>query len=170
MTRELTLSIVLTVFLLEACSRCEEKDDEELILQLIDNGARAAEEHRIGDVIGVTTQDFSTQPGQLDRRATKGVLLMAVRRYKRFKVHYPPPTIQIIQSGLAAETSFPFVIVREGQKVPELSGLADNPKEWLNKVAKLADLYYMKLWFIKEDAAWKVKKAEVNGYREIDEL
>ncbi len=148
-----------------SCSGCEELDDQALIIQLIDRGARSAEKHRVGDLMSLTTDDFLLEPQQMDRRSAKGVVFMVLRRYGKLKVHYPRPSVDVAASRAEAEASFPFVIVREGSKVPNLSQLYDDPEGWLGQVARKADLYYMNLWLVKEDDVWLVNKAKVDGYR-----
>jgi len=70
-TRPWVLLIVGALLL--AFPFCSSKDDERALRALVENAARFAEKHDVGEIMDLTTEDFQAQPGDLDRRGTKRI-------------------------------------------------------------------------------------------------
>ncbi|MCP4680347.1 MAG: hypothetical protein GY854_33640 [Deltaproteobacteria bacterium] len=162
--------LVLSALLVSSCGSCETSDNETQIRALIDKGAAFAQKHDIGELMGLTTDGFQAWPGPRDRQSVKGVLFIAFKRYKKFSVKFPRPTVNVDATGVYAEAKTPFLILREGQSMPDLKDLYDDPDEWVEKVDDLADPYHLELWLIKEDGEWLVRKARLHGLKGLGDL
>ena len=125
--------------LILASGFCASKDDERAIQELVERAARFAEQHDIGEIMDLTTEDFQARPGDLDHRGTKRILFMAFRHYGDLKVVHPRPSIDLDSGGDVASVSVPFLIVKRDQSLPELKGLYSDPKRWVEKVGEGAD-------------------------------
>ena len=79
-----------------ACSGCEEQDDETLIRSMVRHAVGLAEQHKLGDLMKLTTKELTVRPHGMTRQEVKGVLLMAFRRYGKFTIKHPqPPFLKI---------------------------------------------------------------------------
>jgi hypothetical protein len=163
-------AVLLTFIVFSGCSRCETPDDETQIRALVAQGAQLAEKHDLGALIELTTADFVARPQHLDRQSVKGVLLLAFRRYGRFKIRHPRPEVELDPAGGAATATLPFVIVRQGRQVPDLAELYEDPKEWLAEMIELADIYYLELGLTKEDDQWLVRRATLRGLKSLEDI
>ncbi len=152
------------------CNRCETEDDETLLRGIIDRAAKLAEEHDVKELMRLAAKDFQASPGAQDRNATRGMLFMAFQRYGKFSVRFPRPTVNVDQGGAHAEASTPFLIVRDGQGLPDLSDLYNDPDGWVEQLGSMADPYHLELWFVKKDGDWLVRKARIQGLKSIDDL
>ena len=160
----LTASI-FAAHILAGCSGCEKQDDTARIKALIKNAATKAEQHDLGGIMDLATEDFVALPNEMNRRSVKGLLLVAFRQYGKFSIHYPRPTINLDPSSVLAEAIVPFLILRKGRSMPDLSSLYEDPDSWLREAAEVADLFHLELWLIKTDDQWLVKKARIQGTR-----
>jgi len=150
------LPILLVGTLYTACTR---DDDSEQIRMHIAEGVNLAEAHAIGDLLQLATKDLRAMPMNLDRRGVKGVLWQAFKHYGAFTVLYPRPTIAITADAREATTQFPFLIIKKGNPIPGLEKLRDNPMAWIDAVGDAADLYHLRLQWIKKDGDWRVDLA-----------
>ena len=149
------------------CSGCEEQDDEKVLVGMINKAAELAERHDLGELMSMTTDDFVAKPGSRSRQEVKGILLMAFRRYGELTVEHPAPSVEISPSKLTATAEMPFLIVRQGVEMPDLSDLYDDPEAWIEAVGEKADAYHLKLSFRKTDDGWRVEQARVRGTRGV---
>ncbi len=168
-TTFLAFCVLSAGLVLPACSGCEEQDDEAQIRAMFKYAVEMAERHDLGELMDLTTDDFKVKGQGLSRRDTKGILLMAFRRYGDFSIKHPAPSVDLGSSGTTATAQAPFLIVREGREAPDLGDLYDDPESWAEEVAEMADLYNIKLWLVK-DGTWKVEKAKLDGYRRLENL
>jgi hypothetical protein len=154
------------------CGRCSGKpnDDETRIRKIIEEAAALAEKHDINGLMKLATKNFTAEPGQKDRQAVRGILFIAFRKYGKFSVKFPRPSVEVAPGGLSAKADTPFLIVRQGSGVPDLSELYDDPKGWTEKVGKIADLYNIELWFDKVGDEWLVHEAKLMGLRNIYDI
>lgn len=154
-----------------ALSFCAPGDDERALRELVENAARLAEEHDIGGIMDLTTQDFKARPGDLDRRKSKGILFMTFRHYGELKVIHPRPKVVLEPEEGGPAVSFPFLILKKNQSLPGLEGLYEDPEGWIRKAGEKADLYRFKLKAVKADGEWLVREAWLQrwtglGFRE----
>ena len=159
--RWLSILLFLAVISVGACST---EDDVRAIRQLVSDGVRLSEEHEIGGLIKLATDDFEGLPGNLDRREIRRFLWLAFKRYEEFHILHPLPKVTLESEGRSASTAFPFLIVKKETTVPELQGLYEDPQRWLEEVGKNADLYLIKLDLVKTDGNWLVKRAHLESF------
>jgi hypothetical protein len=147
---------------------CTEKDEAEVLRGMIRKGAALAEEHDVGGLIDLTTEDFAALPGNRDRHEVRGILLMAFRHYRQFRILYPEPSVELSGSGDAASSRVYFLIVRQDRSYPNLDELTKDPKGWVEEVGENADLYRLELDFVKKKGDWVASRAHLEpfkGYR-----
>jgi hypothetical protein len=152
-------TIILVLVIGAVCSACTRDRDDERIRQRIAEGAGLAEAHEIGDLLELTTEQIRAMPMRLDRRGIKGFLWQTFRHYGTFALLYPRPTIEIAEDAREATTEFPFLIVKKALDIPGLDALRDDPMAWVDAVDDQADLYRLRLQWIKQDGDWLVDLA-----------
>jgi hypothetical protein len=119
---------------------CTSRDETTAIRELIKEGAKLGEEHDIGGLINLTSDDFVALPGDLDRRETRRILWLAFRHYGSFKILYPLPGVDLKPDRREASAVFPFLILRKDASFPRLKELYEDPQKWLEEVGENADL------------------------------
>lgn len=153
--------VIFWVFLIS----CAEKDDVAAIRALIKKGATLAENHDIGGMMDLTTEDVRARPGQMNRREIKGIIWRAFRHYGKLKVLYPKPSVDVSANDPAAACKVYFLIVKKDQTLPDLKEFYNEPKRWLKTVGEKADLYQMNLEMIKTNGHWRVKRVHLEGFK-----
>lgn len=159
-----TLLLLCTCLLWLSCS---DTDDTAAIRRLIAKGADLAEAHDIGGIMGLATRDMRAMPGDLNRRAVRGVLWNAFNHYGRLKVLYPRAEVEVAEGATRASARFPFVIVRKEQTIPGLEALVDDPLAWLETVGDNADVYRLTLQLAKQGGEWAVDHARLERFSGI---
>ena len=151
---------LLPAFMLCAiCAACTRSDDAEQIRALVAKGATSAEAHDIGAVLDLVTQDVRAMPMDLNRQGVKGVLWRTFQYYGPLKILYPRPTVELKGGADEASATFPFLIVKKEQQIPGLEELRDDPMAWIEAIGETADLYRIRLLWIKQDGDWLVDQA-----------
>ncbi|MBN2342585.1 MAG: hypothetical protein JXX29_18865 [Deltaproteobacteria bacterium] len=153
---------------LAACSGCEPEDDEQAIRALVAQAAERAEKHDISGLFDLATQTFVANPGSNDRRSSKAMLMIMFRRYGAFHIAYPVFGVDIASSRLEADVSVPFVVVREGQTVPDIREFVEQPGKWLEEASKAADPFMLNAHLLKSDGEWKVDAVRITGRRSVN--
>lgn len=153
--------VVLSFLALGACSQ---EDDAEAIRTLIQRGAALAEQHDIGGILDLTSQEFRAQPGDLDRNGVKGVLWRAFRYYGDLRVLHPRPGVALSEDGRSASAGCPFLIVKKDVSLPGLQELYDDPHAWVKAAGEKADLYRMTLGLRKKGDEWLVEEARLERF------
>lgn len=143
---------------------CSQKDDAQVVRSLIEKCARLAEQKQIGNLLDFAGEGFQAQPGGHDARSVKGILFVTFRRYGKFEIHYPRPTVKISPDRNEAEAVVFFLIVRQDRAIPGLKELYEDPQGWLEAVGEKADLYQLELQWVKEDGQWLVRRAYIEGF------
>jgi hypothetical protein len=167
--RKAAIHRVLFILLaLSWAAGCREKDDEKLILALIERAAVLAQEHNAAKIMKLASDTFLAYPGGRDAEETKQVLLIAFMRYGSFQIKYPSPNIDIAETRDMAHVKIPFVVIREGALVPDLSGLYEDPGKWLDEASRTADPYHLELRLAKIRGKWLVERAEIQGVRGME--
>jgi len=156
------LALLLAIgTLFMACSR---GNDTEQIRKRIADGAALAEAHEVGKLLKLASEDIRAMPMNLDSRGIKGALWQAFKRYGSFAVLYPRPTIEIDANARDASTQFPFLIVKQAVALPGLAELRNDPLAWIAAVGDQADLYRLRMQWIKHDGAWLVDLAVLERF------
>ncbi|UCG13627.1 MAG: hypothetical protein JSU72_03895 [Deltaproteobacteria bacterium] len=147
--------------LLHACSG---RNDEEVIRQLIKEGTELAEEHNIGGLMKLTTEDFVADPGQHDHRGVRAILFRTFAYYGQFKIVYPRPSVDLVTDGKTAAATLYFLIVKKHLAFPELEALYHDPRGWLESVGENADLYRLHLELRRNQGDWLVRLARLESF------
>ena len=156
------IAVVGMLLLLTACGK---KDDTEAVRDLIKKGAELAQKHAVGDLMELTTEDFSASPGTRDAGEVKKILFLAFQHYGVFEIHYPRPSVSFGREEGRAGTVLYFVIVRRDQPFPELKELYRDPERWIEAAREKADLYRLQLDLRKAGDDWKIQKAHLEGFK-----
>ena len=144
---------------------CSDKDDVAAIRELIKKGAALAEDHDVGGIMDLTTEDLVAHPGQMNRLEIKRIIWRAFRHYGKLKVLYPKPSVDVAAEDHTAACKVYLLIVKKDQAYPDAKEFYDDPKRWLETVGENADLYQMKLQMIKTDGKWRVKQVHLEGFK-----
>jgi len=155
------LLLLISVSALESCSS---KDEETAIRELVKKGATLGEKQDIKGLMNLTTEDLLVLPGDLGRQETRRILFVAFRYYQDFKILYPRPKVELKPDKRSASAVFPFLIVKKETSLPNLKELYEDPQRWLETVGENADLYRLKLEWIKQDGDWMVKQARLERF------
>jgi hypothetical protein len=162
LTIKRTVYWIIPLLLLTSCS---EKDDITVIRQLIEQGAKLAEDQDINGLMKLTTGDFIALPGKHDSREVKTIIWLAFKHYRKFKILYPEPGISLQTNSGTALATVKFLIVKKEQSLPDLNELWRNPEKWLKELGENADLYQLKLEWLKKNGNWLVKEARLAPFR-----
>lgn len=158
------LGLLAVLFIFGTLAACGKSDDESAaIRRLIDEGAELAEKQQIGDLIRLGTENFVATPGNHDANSVKGILFVAFRRYGRFSILYPRPTVELDPDGTQATASVYFVIVSKERSLPDLRDLYNDPVQWLEAAREKADPYLLQLELIQQDRRWQVQRAHIES-------
>ena len=144
---------------------CSQKDDVQVIRELINEGAEMAEEHNIGGIIELTTEDVVALPGHHNRLAIKRIIFSAFMHYGKLKVLYPKPSVDLSTTDNSATCMIYLLIVKKDRTIPDVKDLYEEPRRWLERVGENADLFQIKLQLLKKDGAWQVKQAHLEGFK-----
>ena len=155
------------IVLISACclSSCSEKDDIALILGLIEKAEALAEEQDTGKLMELTSKYFKAQDGKLNRQEVRKFLWLTFRRYGKFDLLFPEPTVEVFDKEQTAAAVVHFLIVKKEQPLPDLEKLYNDSERWLEQVGELADLYRLNLQFQKKGDKWLVTSAKIEPYR-----
>ena len=152
-------TLIVTLVIGALCLACARDNDAEQIRTRIAAGIDLAEAHEIGGLLKLASEEIRAMPMNLDRRGIKGVLWQSFKRYGAFVILYPRPTIEIGENAEEASTRFPFLIVKKENPIPGLEGVRDDPMAWVDAIDDAADLYSLRLEWIKQDGDWLVALA-----------
>jgi hypothetical protein len=157
--------VALSVACLLVQSSCWTRDEAEALRRVIKKGATLAEDHDVGGLIGLTTEDFSALPGGRDQGEVRGILFLAFRHYRQFRILYPEPSIDLATGGEAASARVYFLIVRQDRSYPGLEELYKDPRGWIDAVGENADLYRLELEFVKKGGDWVARRARLEPFK-----
>ena len=156
--------VVLLLLFMSGLESCSSKDEETAIRELVKKGATLGEEQDIKGLMNLTTEDFLALPGDLGRQETRRILFVAFRHYQDFKILYPRPNVELKPDKGSASAVFPFLIVKKETTLPKLKELYEDPQSWLETVGENADLYRLKLEWVKQNGDWLVRQARLERF------
>jgi len=156
--------VVLLLLFMSGLESCSSKDEETAIRELVKKGATLGEEQDIKGLMNLTTEDFLALPGDLGRQETRRILFVAFRHYQDFKILYPRPNVELKPDKGSASAVFPFLIVKKETTLPKLKELYEDPQRWLETVGENADLYRLKLEWVKQNGDWLVRQARLERF------
>ena len=154
---------ILFVFVLS----CSPKDEVAAIRELIQKGAELAEDHDVGGVMELTTENVVALPGRHNRMEIKRIIWLAFKHYGKLKILYPEPSVNLTPNEKNASSRVYLLIVKKDRNLPELKELYTEPRRSLEEVGENADLYQLDLQMLKRDGDWLVKQAHLEGFKGI---
>jgi hypothetical protein len=155
----------MLLFFFFCAAACSQKDDVQVIRELIKEGAELAEEHNISEIMELTTDDVVALPGRYDRLAIKRIIFSAFMHYGKLKVLYPKPSVDLSANDNSATCTIYLLIVKQDRTIPDLKDLYEEPRRWLDAVGENADLFQIKLQLLKKDGTWRVKQAHLEAFK-----
>lgn len=158
---------ILWAILFAFVASCSPKDEVSAIRELIKKGVELAEDHDVGGIMDLTTEDIVALPGQHGRLEIKRIIWAAFMHYGKLKVLYPEPSVNLSSKESKASSKVYFLIVKKDRNLPELKELYKDPGRWLEQVGENADLYQLNLQMIKKKGDWLVKQAHLEGFKGI---
>lgn len=158
---------IFWVIILMLVSSCSPKDEVAAIRELIQKGAKLAEDHDVSEIMNLTTENVVALPGRHNRQEIKRILWLAFKHYGNLKVLYPEPSVNLISNEYSASSRIYLLIVKKDRNLPELKELYTQPRRWLEEVGENADLYQLDLQMVKQDGDWLVKQAQLEGFKGI---
>jgi len=90
--------------------------------------------------------------------------LRIFRHYQDFKILYPRLNVDLKPDKRSASAVFPFLIVKKETALPKLKELYEDPQRWLETVGENADLYRLKLEWVKQNGDWLVRQARLERF------
>ena len=163
--KKLTGKVILWPILFIFLVTCSDKDDVSAIRELIKKGAALAEDHDVGGIMDLTTEDLVAHPGQVNRLEIKRIIWRIFRHYGKLKVLYPKPSVDVSAEDSTATCEVYLLIVKKDQTFPDVKEFYDDPKGWLETVGENADLYQMNLEMIKTEGKWWVQQVHLEGFK-----
>ena len=164
------LAVLVAASLLPSCKGCRKEDDEVAIRALIEQARKLAQEQNVKELMALATQDLTTVPQAMSRQEVSMTLMMAFRRYEDFTILYPHPGVTVEPSKTEATADITFIVVRRGGQAPDLGSFVEDPRAWLARASKVADPYVLKLWLVKQDGDWLVRRVQLSGMRSLENL
>jgi len=156
---------LLWAILFGVVASCSPKDEVAAIREVIKKGAEMAEDHDVGGVMELTTEDVVAMPGKHNRPGIKRIIWLAFKHYANFKILYPQPTVNLTSDENSASSRVYLLIVKKNRHLPELKELYTEPRRWLEEVGANADLYQLDLQMLKQNGDWLVKQANLEGFK-----
>lgn len=160
-TRIHTLFFIFCLTTLSACSKTER---EEAVYQLVQEGVELAEAHDLGGMMDLTGDDFTAGPGDHGKKEVRRILFVMLKRYGKFRILYPKPSVKLSEDEQTAIVKMNFLIAKKEQPFPELELLYKDSTAWLAAVDKSADLYTLSMELRFDSGDWLLKKARITGF------
>jgi hypothetical protein len=157
------LGVTILLSTLMQISACAKTDREEQIYQLIRQGVELAEGHKLGDLMAFTKDSFTAGPGNHSRQDVRRILFVAFKRFGKFSIHYPRPSIRLSDDQNTAIVKMSILMASKDSIFPELKLLYDDTSAWVEAVDKSADIYTLSLELEYESDRWLVKKARISS-------
>jgi hypothetical protein len=165
--KNLIKMMIPAVFLFFMCmaSACSQKDDVQVIREMIKEAAGLAEDHNVSEIMELTTEDVVALPGHHNRLEIKRLIFSAFMHYGKLKVLYPKPSVDLSTTDDSATSMIYLLIVKKDRSIPDVKDLYEEPRRWLEKVGENADLYQIELQLVKKDNKWLVKQVHLEGFK-----
>jgi hypothetical protein len=145
---------------------CEDPgSDQDQIRRLIDRCVSLVEQHKLSELMDLTTEDFIASPRSHDRRSVKRYLFVFFNRYKNFKMVYPNPPIELQPDTQTATAKLSLLIVRQGEDLPDTGDLIDDPEKFAEEFADMANFYRLFLSLRKVDDEWLISQATLVRFK-----
>jgi len=163
LTKKMIPWMVFFFFFLAAA--CSQKDDVQVIRELIKDGAKLAEDHNVSGIMELATEDVVALPGHHNRIEIKRIIFAALMHYGKLKVLYPKPSVDLSTTDNSATCMIYLLIVKKDRTIPDVKDLYEEPRRWLETVGENADLFQIELQLLKKDGMWRVNQAHLEGFK-----
>jgi len=157
----IVVTTILSLYLLTACSKTP---SEEAIHLLIKDGVNMAESHDLGGMMDLLEDGFIAGPGHHPKPEVRRILFVMLKRYGKFRIVHPRPSIKLSEDEQSAIVKMNFLIANKQKLFPELELLYTEPVAWLESVDKSADLYTLSMELGAESGEWLLKRARITGF------
>ena len=155
----------MLLFLFFWAAACSQKDDVQVIRELIKEAAALAEDHNVSEIMELTTDDVVALPGHHNRLEIKRIIFAALMHYGKLEVLYPKPSVDLSNSDNSATSMIYLLIVKKDRTIPDVKDLYEEPRRWLEKVGENADLFQVEIKLLKKDGKWRVNQAHLEGFK-----
>ncbi len=153
--------VLLFLFLLAACSKTER---EEEVYLFIEQAVELAEGHQLGALMDLTQDGFTAGPGNHSSKDVRRILFVTFKRFGRFRIHYPRPSVRLSEEEDTAIVRMNFLLTTADKPIPELELLYEDSTAWIKAVDERSDLYTLSLELGYESGDWLVKKARITSF------
>ncbi len=157
-------AVVTSILSLSLLVACSSTPSEEAIHQLIQDGINMAESHDVRGMMELLEDGFIAGPGHHQKREVRGILFVMLKRYGKFRIMHPRPSITLSDDEQSAIVKMNFLIARKQQLFPELEQLYKEPVAWLETVDKNADLYTLSMELGAGSGEWLLKRARITRF------
>lgn len=157
------LGVIILLSTLMQITACAKTDREEQIYQLIRQGVELAEGHKLGDLMALTKDGFTAGPGNRSRQDVRRMLFVVFKRFGKFSIHYPRPSIRLSDDENTAIVKMSILMASKESIFPELKLLYDDTSAWVEAVDNRADIYALSMELEYESDNWLVKKARISS-------
>jgi len=161
MPRSFFITVMLFLLLLGGCSKT---DREEEVYRFIQQVVELAEGHKLGGVMDQTQDGFSVDPGNHSSKEVRRVLFVMFKRFGRFRILYPKPSVKLSEDERTAVVKMNFLITTKDKPFPELELLYADSAAWLKSVDERSDVYTLSMELGYEAGGWLVRKARISGF------
>ncbi len=158
------LSLVVALSLLALLTACAKTEREEEVYQLIQQAVELAQGHELGGLMDLTQDGFTADPGNRSSKEVRRILFVTFKRFGRFRIHYPKPSVRLSEDEETAIVKMNFLIATKDDLFPELKLLREDTVAWLEAVDKHVDVYTLSMELGYKSGSWLVTKARITGF------
>ena len=161
------ISLVVLSSLLLLLAACSKTEREEEVYRFIQQGVELAEAHSLGDLMDMAREGFIAEPGKRSSKEVRRILFVAFKRFGKFQILYPKPSVRLSEDEETAIVKMNFLITKKEKPFSELKLLYDDPAAWLNAVDERNDIYTLSMELEYESGDWMVTKARLTGFARL---
>lgn len=161
MPRLFCIVVMLSLLLLNACSKT---DREEEVYILIQHAVDLAEGHNLSGLMELTQEGFTAGPGDYTSKDIRRILFVTFKRFGKFRIHYPKPSIRLSEDEETAIVKMNFLMAKKDRLFPELNMLYEDAAAWVRGVDERTDIYTLTMELSYESGDWLVKKARITSF------
>jgi hypothetical protein len=159
--RLFSIIAALTLLLLSACS---ESDREVEVNRLIQQAVALAEDQNLSGLMELTQDGFTAGPGDRSSKEVRRILFVIFKRFGKFRIHYPKPSIKLSEDENSAIVKMNFLMASNGKMFPELKILYEDTAAWFESVDRRADIYTLTMELGYASGEWLVEKARITTF------
>ncbi len=146
--------LVYALLLLLLVSGCEEREEEQEIVSVLEQAQMDLERESASRLIKLTSKGFIAHPGRMNRWSATKQLRVFFRQHGAVSIIFPQPEVQFGDSLEEASVNFPFILAPAGAKSSKLVELADDPEAWVAYAEQRTEVHRVELSMIKQGGRW----------------